>query len=313
MRIGIVGAGHVGSAAAYAMVMRGVGTDIVLVDRDRDLAEAQAQDILHATPFAHPVRVVAGSYADLAQAGVVVLAAGANQRPGETRLELLERNAAVFRDIVPRILDAAPGAVLLVASNPVDVMTQVSARIAAGRGVPAGRVIGSGTVLDTARFRALLSAHFRVSPASVHASVLGEHGDSEVLHWSGARAGGLPLAEFGVSVGRPLTEALRREVDAGVRGAAARIIKGKGATWYGIGAGLARIAQAIAGDERAILTCSTLCDAVEGVTGVALSLPRVLGSGGVLATLDPHLDPGEHEALRRSAGILKEAADRLGV
>lgn len=313
MRIGIVGAGQVGGAAAFAVVMRGVGTDVVLVDRSRDLAEAQAQDVLHATPFAHPVRVVAGDYADLAGAGVVVLAAGANQKPGESRLELLGRNAAVFRDVVPRVLDAAPDAILLVASNPVDVMAQVATRIAADRGVPPGRVIGSGTVLDTARFRALLAGRFDVSPRSIHANVLGEHGDSEVLHWSEATVGGLPLAEFGERMGRPLTPALRAEVDAAVRGAAGVIIRGKGATSYGIGAGLARLAQAVADDERAVVTCSVLNPEIEGVSEVALSLPRVVGRRGVLGTLFPPLDQGERRALRRSAEILKEAADGLGV
>jgi L-lactate dehydrogenase len=313
MRIGIVGAGQVGGAAAFAMVMRGVGTEVVLVDRSRELAEAQAQDVLHATPFAHPIRVAAGDHADLAGAGVVVLAAGANQKPGESRLELLGRNAAVFRDVVPRVLDAAPDAILLVASNPVDVMAQVATRIAADRGVPPGRVIGSGTVLDTARFRALLAGHFGVSPGSIHANVLGEHGDSEVLHWSEATVGGLPLAEFGERMGRPLTPALRAEVDAAVRAAAGVIIRGKGATSYGIGAGLARLAHAVADDERAVVTCSVLNPEIEGVGEVALSLPRVVGRRGVLGTLFPPLDPGERRALRRSAEILKEAADGLGV
>ncbi|WP_207486008.1 L-lactate dehydrogenase [Arenibaculum pallidiluteum] len=313
MKIGIVGTGHVGSAAAYAMVLRGVGSEIVLVDRDEGLADAQAQDILHATPFAHPVRVSAGGFGDLAGAGVVVLAAGANQKPGETRLALLERNAAVFQDLVPRVLEAAPEAVLLVASNPVDVMTQVTARVAAGRGVPPERVIGSGTVLDTARFRGLLAARFGVAPGSVHANVLGEHGDSEVMHWSGATAGGLPIAEFGRAVGRPVDQALRDEVDAAVRGAAARIIRGKGATWYGIGGGLARLAQAIAHDERAVVTCSILTAEAEGIPEVALSLPRILGARGIMGTVVPHLDPAERAALRRSAEILKEAADKLKV
>lgn len=314
MKIGIVGAGFVGSSAAYAMVMRGVGSEIVLVDRNADLAGAQAQDILHATPFAYALKVRAGSWDDLEGAGIVVLAAGANQRPGETRLELLERNAAVFADIIPRVLAQAPEAVLLVASNPVDIMTQVSARIARdAHGLPATRVVGSGTILDTARFRALLAGHLGISPKSVHANVLGEHGDSEVLHWSGAEAGTLPVTAFADHVGRPLDEAEKARIDDAVRGAAGRIIRGKGATWFGIGGALARMAQMIAADERAITTCSILNDEVEGVGPVALSLPRILGAGGVLGTLVPQIDDGERTALARSAGILKEAADRLGV
>lgn len=315
MKIGIVGAGFVGSAAAYAMVMRGVGTEIVLVDRNRDLAAAQAEDILHATPFAYPMPVNAGDYGDLAGSCVVVLAAGANQRPGETRLELLERNAAVFGEIIPQVLSSAPGAILLIATNPVDVMTQVSLDISRRTrpDMPAGRVIGSGTILDTARFRALLGRHLGISPKSVHAHVLGEHGDSEVLHWSGADAGAMPVAEFAEQIGRPLTDAVRAEIDEGVRGAAGRIIKGKGATWYGIGGGLARIAQAISDDERAVVTCSTVNPEVAGVESVALSLPRILGIDGVIGTLRPTLDEGETTALARSAGILKEAVAKLGI
>jgi len=315
MKIGIVGAGFVGSAAAYAMVMRGVGTEIVLVDRNLDLAVAQAEDILHATPFAYPMPVNAGDYEALADSCVVVLVAGANQRPGETRLELLERNAAVFGDVIPRVLEVAPQAVLLVATNPVDVMTQVSLGIARRTtpDFPAGRVVGSGTILDTARFRALLGRHLGISPKSVHAHVLGEHGDSEVLHWSGADAGAMPVAAFADEVGRPLTDAVRAEIDQGVRGAAGKIIKGKGATWYGIAGGLARIAQAISDDERAVLTCSVVNPEVAGVQNVALSLPRIVGLGGVLGTIRPILNEQEVAHLARSAGILKEAVVKLGV
>ncbi|EWY41424.1 lactate dehydrogenase [Skermanella stibiiresistens SB22] len=315
MKIGIVGAGFVGSAAAYAMVMRGVGTEIVLVDRNHDLAVAQAEDILHATPFAYPMPVNAGDYGDLAGSCVVVLSAGANQRPGETRLELLERNAAVFGEIIPRVLSSAPDAVLLIATNPVDVMTQVSLEIARRTtpDFPAGRVVGSGTILDTARFRALLGRHLGISPKSVHAHVLGEHGDSEVLHWSGADAGAMPVSDFAEQVGRPVTDAVRAAIDEGVRGAAGRIIKGKGATWYGIGGGLARIVQAISDDERAVVTCSIVNPSVAGVENVALSLPRVLGATGVLETLQPTLSPQETADLARSAGILKEAVTKLGI
>jgi L-lactate dehydrogenase len=313
MKIGIVGAGAVGSTAAYAMVLRGVGSEIVLIDRNGPLAEAQAQDILHATPLANPVQVRAGGYPDLAGAGIVVLAAGASQRPGESRLELLERNAAVFGEIIPAVLGAAPGAMLLVASNPVDIMTWISTRIAGNCGVPAARVIGSGTILDTARFRALLAQHLGVAPQSIHANVLGEHGDSEVLHWSRADAGTLPVADFADQVGRPLTADLRAAIDQGVRGAAGRIIAGKGATWFGIGAGLARLAQAIADDEGAVVTCSIVTPSVEGVPDVALSLPRIVGAAGVRGTLAPDLDAEERRGLRRSAEILKEAMEKLSV
>lgn len=308
MKIGIVGAGMVGSCAAFSMVERGVGSEIVLVDRNHSLAEAQAQDILHATPFGHPARVWADDYSGLDGARLVVLSAGVGQKPGETRLQLLERNAAVFAEILPQVLAAAPEAILLVASNPVDVMTLVATRLS---GLPPDRVIGSGTILDTARFRALLSDHLGISPNSVHAYVLGEHGDSEVLAWSAATAAGMPLDDLARQRGRPLDEKARQQIDQAVRGAAYRIIAGKGATYFGIGAGLARIAHAILTDEAAVLSLSMVTERVETVTDVALSLPRLVRAGGIKATLWPSLDWGDRAALAASAGILKEAAAGL--
>ena len=201
MKVGIVGTGMVGSASAYALVMSGVGREIVLVDKNEARARAEANDIYHAVPFAHPLTVRAGEYGDLVGAKVVVIAGGVAQQPGETRLELLQRNAAVFRPIVPSVVRHAPDAVLLVVSNPVDVMTHLAARFAADVGVPSMRVIGSGTTLDTARFRTLLGRHFGVDPHHVHAYVIGEHGDSEVLVWSQATIAGLSLDEFAGSTG----------------------------------------------------------------------------------------------------------------
>ncbi|HYH17250.1 MAG TPA: L-lactate dehydrogenase [Azospirillum sp.] len=308
MKVGVVGAGAVGSTAAFAMVMRGVANEIVLVDGNEKLALAQAHDIAHAVPFAHATLVRHGDFAALAGAGIIVLAAGVGQKPGETRLELLERNARVFADIIPKALAAAPDAILLVATNPVDVMTQVATRIS---GLPRERVIGSGTILDTARFRALLGTRLGVTAKSVHAAVVGEHGDSEVLLWSGAMAAGLPVDAFAAQTGRPLTPEDRAEIDDGVRRAAYRIIEGKGHTAFGIGGGIARLVGAIAGDERAVLTCSILNGTVAGVPEVALSLPRVLGAGGVLETVMPDLSDEESAALKRSAEILKEAADSV--
>ncbi len=309
MKIGIVGAGQVGATAAYSMMMRRVGSEIVLIDRNADLAVAQARDILDATPFADPVRVRAGDWAHLDGARLVVIAAGTNQRPGESRLDLLSRNAEIFAEIVPAVLAATPDPILLVATNPVDVMTQIVTAIAGRGGVAPERVIGSGTILNSARFRTLLAAHLGISPTYIDARVLGEHGDSEVLHWSGAAAGNLPVVEVARQMGRRLTEADRNRIDAAVRGAAYAIIKGKGATWFGVGAGLSRIAQAIEDDERALLTCSMLTPECEGVRNVALSLPRVLGAAGVVKTFTPELDAGERAALKRSAEILKEAAE----
>jgi L-lactate dehydrogenase len=309
MKIGIVGVGQVGATAAYAMALRGIGSEIVLVDHNADLAVAQAQDILDATPFAYPIRVRAGEAADLDGARIVLLAAGANQKPGETRLDLLARNAEIFAAIVPAVLAAAPRAVFLVATNPVDIMTQITTVLTARHGVPPERVIGSGTILDTARFRSLLAKHLGISPKSVHAQVLGEHGDSEVLHWSGASAGSQPVVDIARQMGRKLGDADRGRIDSAVRRAAYAIIQGKGGTWFGIGAGLARLVRIVQDDERALVTCSMVIAECQGVRDIALSLPRVLGAGGVVTTLMPKLDAGELAALKRSAETLKAAAE----
>ena len=305
MKVGIVGAGMVGSAAANALVMRGAASEVVLIDQNPKRAQAEAEDILHAVPFAHITRVRAGGFSDLGGAGAVILAAGVSQRPGESRLELLGRNAEVFGTIVPEVLAAAPDAILLVATNPVDVMTEVATRLS---GLAPERVIGSGTILDTARFRALLGADLEVSPKSVHAYVLGEHGDSEVLCWSVADVGGIPLEDLARQLGRPFDAARRAAIDQGVRRAAYRIIEGKGATWYGIAGGLVRIVQAIGNDENSALTVSMLTATVEGVGPVALSLPRLIGRTGVVRTLAPNLAADEHAALKRSAEVVREAA-----
>lgn len=310
MKIGVIGAGNVGGAAAYAMVLLGVGSEVVIVDLNEKLAVAQAQDIIHSTPFASPLVVRHGGYDDLDGAEVVILTAGVNQQPGETRIHLLERNAAVFKAIIPAVLAAAPDAILVVATNPVDVMTQIATHIS---GLPPTRVIGSGTILDTARFRSLLGHHLGISPQSVHGYVLGEHGDSEVLCWSSARAGTIALETFAAQIRSPLTASVRAEIDDGVRRAAYHIIDGKGATFYGVGAGLARLVRAIQDDENKVFSVSILNRDVEGVPDVALSLPHVVGRQGIAADLYPELNDEEHHLLRRSAEILKDAVTSVSL
>jgi L-lactate dehydrogenase len=309
MKIGIIGAGLVGSTTAYAVALTGAASQAVLVDIDSARATAHAEDILHATPFASSVNVSAGGWADLKGAKVVVLACGVGQKPGETRLQLLARNRDIFQKVVPEVVRQAPEALLLVATNPVDVITRLTASIS---GLPASRVIGSGTILDTSRFRTLLGEHLGISARSVHAYVLGEHGDSEVLVWSSAKVGGLPLADFAEQVGRPLNEAIRQQIDQGVRQAAYRIIEGKGATYHGIGAGLARLIQAIRDDERAVFTLSCFSPRTAGIDNVSLSVPRVLGANGASAELWPDLSQEEYQALQASADILKQSLTELG-
>jgi L-lactate dehydrogenase len=309
MKIGVVGCGAVGSSAAYAITLAGLASELVLIDINTALARAQAEDILHATPFGAPVRITAGDYSALEGASVVVLACGVGQRSGETRLDLLKRNAAVFEAVIPQVMAHAPGTLLLIASNPVDVITQMASRIA---GIPLDRVIGSGTILDTARFRTLIAETLGISSNSVHAYVLGEHGDSEVLLWSGATVGAVSLSRFIRQTGIDISGDVKARIDDGVRRAAYRIIEGKGATWFGIGAGLARIVRAIRNDERAVLTVSTRNPAIAAFPDVCFSLPRIVGGTGILGTLLPELSEEEHRALTKSVSVIQEAADEAG-
>ncbi len=311
MKIGIVGTGFVGATAAYAMVMRGVGREIVLVDLNTARAQAEADDIMHAVPFAHPLNVRAGDYGQLDGCKVVVITAGVAQRPGETRLQLLEKNAAILRDIIPKVLDAAPGTVLLVTTNPVDVMTHLAAQIAEGLGVPASRVFGSGTTLDTARFRALLGRRLGVDAHHVHAYVIGEHGDSEVLTWSLVTVGGAPFDEFCQQHNLDIKAGLRENIDQQVRRAAYHIIEGKGATYYGVGSAIARIVDVVLRDQRAILTVCWPVDEVAGVQDVTVSLPFLVGGEGVLERFPFPLNQEEEGKLRASAKIVREAIESL--
>jgi L-lactate dehydrogenase len=307
VKVGIVGTGLVGAAAANALVLRGVPTELVLVDVDERRAEAEAADIAHVTPFASPVRVRAGHTADLEGAGVVVVTAGKAQAPGESRLDLLDANAGIVASIVSDVLRHAPDALLLIATNPVDLMTSVAERVAADAGAPDGRVLGTGTMLDTARFRQIVAAAIGVDVPHVHAYVVGEHGDSEVLAWSSLEVAGRPLAEFAAAMGGSFTDEDRQRVEDEVVHAADRIIAGKGATSFGVGAVIAWVVDAILRDRRSVLT-------VSGTTteyGCALSLPRLVSGAGIVRTLGVSMDADEEGRLRRSAEILREHLGRL--
>jgi L-lactate dehydrogenase len=311
MKTGVVGSGFVGATSAYALVMRGVGRRVVLVDQNRARAESEADDILHAVPFAHPVEVTAGDYTDLAGCKVVIVSAGVGQKPGETRIQLLERNAQVFKQVIPNILQHAPQTVLLIATNPVDVMTHLAARYAGEAGVPSSCVIGSGTTLDTARFRALVGRQLKVDPQHIHAYVLGEHGDSEVLAWSQVTVGGIPLDEFCTGREVSICEDDYAEIDEKVRRAAYHIIEGKGATYYGIGSAIARIVEVILQDERSILTVCTPTEDVAGVKDVTVSLPNLIGGEGIIQTFFPNLSDTETAALQNSAQVVRSVIDQL--
>jgi L-lactate dehydrogenase len=312
MKVGIIGSGNVGAGAANAMVLRGVAREIIMVDINTKRAQAEAEDILHAVPFSsHAVVVRQGEYSDLEGCSVVVITAGVAQKPGETRLQLLERNAAIFKGMIPQIVASAPDAVLVVATNPVDIMTHLTAHYAAPLGVPRKHVIGSGTTLDTARFRSILGRALDVDPEHVHGYVVGEHGDSEVLAWSMTTVGTVPLDDYAQARGIALTDGILQEVDDGVRRAAYRIIEGKGSTYYGIGAALARIVQAIVRDQRSLLTISVPVETIGDVHDITFALPAIVGGDGIISVLPAPLNDEEEMLLEDSARTLRQALDDL--
>lgn len=307
MKVGIIGAGSVGAATAFALIMKGVARKVVLIDANQKKAEAEAADIAHAAPFAYANKIKAGTYDDLKGCEIVIVTAGANQKPGETRIDLLGRNVKIFESIIPQIAKAEPNTTLVITANPADIMTEVAIKLS---GFPKERVIGSGTVLDTSRFRTLLGYHLGVSPQSVHANVIGEHGDSEVLVWSAGDAGTVSLDKLAEEVGKPFDAETKAKIDDGVRNAAYKIIDGKGATYYGIAGALTRICAAITNNEYAILTVSSHQEDVEGVKGVCVSLPTVLGKRGVHKVIYPVLNAEEKAALKKSAEAMKEYSDQ---
>ncbi len=309
-RVAIVGAGAVGSTFAFALLLSGLTAEIVLVDANEQKAEGEAMDLAHAVPFARTARVWAGRIADCAGAAVTVIAAGAAQKPGETRIDLVQKNAAIFRALVPAIAEANPDGIILVATNPVDVLSYLTYRVS---GLPSERVIGSGTILDTARFRMLLAEHYGVDPRSVHAHIAGEHGDSEVPVWSSANIAGMPLRDFGLTTSIGHDEAALDAIFEGTRDAADRIIERKGATYYAVAAGLVRIVQAILRDQHTVLSVSSLISDYYGIDDVYLSVPAVIGRAGIERILPLSLSADEASGLRRSAGLLRGTIDALGL
>lgn len=303
MKIGIIGAGGVGSATAFALIMRGVAHKIVLIDQNPIKSDAEAEDIAHATPFAYANKIKSGSYTDLQNADVVIVTAGANQKAGQTRNDLLATNVEIFKQIIPQIIKNAPDTILLIATNPVDVMTRVAIKLS---NFPQNRVFGSGTVLDTARFRTLLGYHLGTSPKSIHANVLGEHGDSEVLIWSNAVAGTIQIEQLALDINKPLTIKIKKNIDDNVRNAAYRIINGKGSTTFGIAGALTRICQAIGANEYAILNISSYHDHIENISDICISMPCIIGKRGIHSKLFPAFSAQEHTLLNQSATIIKK-------
>lgn len=307
-RVAIVGMGNVGASFAYALLLSGLAAEIVLIDSNRAKAEGEAMDLNHALPFTHPTKVWAGDYSDCTGAVVTVLAAGVPQAPGETRLDLIKKNAAIWRSIVPQAARHNPEGILLIATNPVDVLTYAAWKLS---GYPPQRVIGSGTILDTARFRYLLSQQLGVDARSVHAYIIGEHGDSEVPVWSLANIAGMRLPEFYQAQGIAYDAALMHDIFRQTRDAAYRIIERKGATYYAVAAGLMQITQAILRNQKTVLSVSSLIDNYYGLNDVCFSLPTVVDRGGVEQVLRLQLDALELDKLRTSAQVLKEIIKSL--
>ena len=309
-RVAIVGVGNVGATFAYSLLLSGLAAEIVLIDLNRSRAEGEAMDLSHAVPFAHACRIWAGDYADCAGAIVTVIAAGANQKPGESRLDLVKRNSAIFQETVPQVTRHNPNGILLIATNPVDVLTYVTWRLS---GLPHRRVIGSGTTLDTARFRYLLSQRFGVDARSVHAHIVGEHGDSEVPVWSLANIAGMRLPDYCDANTSVYDQEEMDDLFRQTRDAAYQIIERKGATYYAVAAGLMRIVEAIVRDQSTVLSVSSLLEDYLGVTDVCLSLPTVVNRAGVERVLRLKLSHQETDSLRRSAEILKNTIASLNL
>ena len=307
-KVAVIGCGFVGSACAFALMQHGLYSDMVLIDANRARAEGEAEDIAHGLLFAKPMNIRAGDYADAADAAMAVVTAGANQKPGETRLDLVRRNSAIMLSVLGELKKAGFAGNILVVSNPVDVLTRVAQMHA---GLPEGRVFGSGTVLDTARLRYLLGEHLDVDNRSVHAFIVGEHGDSEIALWSSATVSGVPLHDFCEMRGYFDHENAMREIGESVKKSAYRIIERKGATYYGIAMAVLRICEAVVRDEKSILPVSAALHGEFGIEDVTLSVPAIVGKEGVEKIVPVSLSEDERTRLHYSADVLRGVCSEL--
>jgi len=312
-KVSIIGCGNVGMRYAYALMIRGIAREITIVDVDRKRAEGEAMDLSHGVPYISPVEVHAGDYADIKNSDLVVITAGKKQKPDQTRIDLVKDNVQLYRMIIPKIVKYAPAAVYMIVSNPVDALSYAAYRFS---GKPASEVIGSGTVLDSARLRILLARHCTIDSRNLHAYILGEHGDTEFAAWSNAMVGGVLLKEY-CTVCRKCGVCRREEdfekIFAEVRDSAYKIIEKKGETSYGIGLALTRITQAILRDENSVLPVSSLVQGYLGITDVYLSLPAVVNKNGVREVLNLSLSSEEQNLLVRSAEAIKKALKEAGL
>ncbi len=309
-KIAVVGCGFVGATCAFTLMQSGMFSEMVLIDLDQKRAEGEAMDISHGVPFATPAKIYAGNYNDIEDAAIVVVTAGANQKPDETRLDLVHKNVAIFRSLIPQIRDSGFGGILLIVSNPVDILTYTAQRIS---GFTENRVIGSGTVLDTARLKRAVAQHLTVDSRSVHAFIVGEHGDSEIAAWSCANISGIPLNDFCELRGHYRHSENTARIAQEVKNSAYEFIEKKQATYYGIAMSVKRICEVILRDEKSILPISSMMYGEYGISDVALSMPAILGKNGVEMKVPIPLNQEELAKLRESASMLRDVLDDEGV
>lgn len=307
-KVAIVGCGFVGSATAFCLMQSGLFSEMVLIDADHDKAEGEALDIAHGIPFVGHVDIYAGGYDDIVDAAIVIVTAGANQKPEETRLDLVHKNVGIYKSIIPEIAGRNYQGILLIVSNPVDILTYVACRLS---GMPENRVLGSGTVLDSARLKYKLGEHLNVDSKSVHAFIIGEHGDSEIAAWSSANVSGVPLNDFCEMRGHFQHEESMERIAEEVKNSAYEIIAKKRATYYGIAMSVRRICEAIVRNERSILPISRMIHGEYGIEGIALSMPAVVGRDGVETRVPIALNGEEQAKLKNSADTLAEVLKGL--
>ena len=306
----MVGCGFVGSASVFALMQSGLFSEIAMIDADMDKAEGEAMDISHGIPFAKHMRVYAGNYDDVRDAGIVIVTAGANQKPDETRLDLVHKNVGIFKSIIPEIASRDFKGILLIVANPVDILTAVAQKLS---GLPENRVIGSGTVLDTGRLKTRLSDHLGVDSRSIHAFIVGEHGDSEIAAFSSANVSGIPLNDFCEMRGHYSHDESEKNIAEEVKNAAYEIIQRKRATYFGVAMAVKRICECIVRDEKSILPVSTMMHGEQGIDGVVLSMPCIVGSDGIETQVPIKLDEDELKRLKESAEMLKGIISELNI
>ena len=304
----VIGCGFVGSATAFTLMQSRLFSELVLLDVNMEKADGEAKDIAHGIPFAGQMKIYAGTYDDAADAAIIIITAGANQKPGETRLDLVQKNTAIYQSIIPEIVKRDFGGILLIVSNPVDILTQVAIKLS---GLPENRVIGSGTVLDSARLRYKLGEHLSVDSRSVHAFIVGEHGDSEVVAWSSANVSGVPLSEMCEMRGHYKHKENTAEIATAVKNSAYEIINKKHATYYGIAMSVKRICEVIMRDEKSILPVSHMIHGVYDIDGVSLSMPVIVGVDGIESNIPINLSGEEALKLKKSADSLKKIIETI--